>query len=155
MLAALAEHPEAVGADIGAVERARLGDAAAGGDEQVDEGAVTQVAKARGGKRGEQPGHGLGGDGMGIADGVAGHHHHPAELLTGPALVVRIGEEPAQRHERPSAGARMGEHLGEVDLVAAQPLAVDRGAEVVAERLGAHVGDELGQIDAPARCRPA
>ncbi len=125
VLAALAEHPEPLRPDVASVERAGLGDAAAGADQQVDERPVAEVAQAPGRQRGEKTRHRGGGHGVGIADDVARHGHLPAQLSIAPTLVVRVGKELAQRDQRAGTGPRVGQDIGELDLVAAQRGSVD------------------------------
>ena len=146
VLAALAEHPEALRPDVAPVERARLADPAAAADQEMDQCAVPQVAQPVPGEGGQQPGHHLGRDRMGIADDVAGHHHPAGELGRGPALVVRVAEELAERDQGPRPGARVGEGLGQLDLVAAEGGRVEALAEPGPGGPDPREGDELGEV---------
>ena len=147
MLAPLAQHPEPLRPDVTPVERARLADPAAAADQEMDQGAVAEVAQPLPGEGGQEPGHHLGGDRMGVADDVAGHDHPAGELGSGPALVVGVAEELAERDQGAGPGAGVGEGLGQLDLVAAERggrRAPRRGRRPGVANPGE--GDELGEV---------
>src|SRR5258707_5359003 len=119
------DQPAAGAREVRAIEGQRFRDAAAGADQELDQGAVPFLARGTRRQGGEQAGQLVRVDGLGQPLLELGQRYAVRQVALGDALASDPAQPGADGHQRAGTGSRALEAPGEVTLVSWQVLAAE------------------------------